>query len=34
VIIGHAYHMNAYTRREFATALAQFLDEKRGPAKK
>ena len=34
VVIENAHHLDAYTRPEFASALKQFLDDNRQPAKK
>jgi pimeloyl-ACP methyl ester carboxylesterase len=34
VVIANAHHLNVYTRPEFASALKQFLDDNRQPAKK
>ena len=34
VVVENAHHLNAYTRREFVSALKQFLDDNRRPATK
>jgi pimeloyl-ACP methyl ester carboxylesterase len=34
VVIDHAHHLDVYTRPEFVSALKQFLDDNRQPAKK